>query len=183
MSTTKKKTPPRKTPDRDSRYMGEAWICAGYSKDPNTQVGAKIVTADNEPLGSGYNGPSRNINDNSFDWARPDANTPEDEVTKYDVVVHAEVNAINHSKGDVANATLYVTAMPCKDCMKVIIDKGIKRVVYMDLRYASQNEAQRRKVEKLARMAGVKLEKFEGNINWLPDWIAVLMQKGVFDLK
>ena len=69
--------PPRETPDRDSRYMGLAWIHAGFSKDPNTQVGAQIVDQYNQPLGSGYNGPPRKIDDSSFSWCRPPKDDPD----------------------------------------------------------------------------------------------------------
>ena len=50
------KAQPRNTPDRDSRYMGLAWIHARFSKDPNTQVGSCIVSNKNQILGTGYNG-------------------------------------------------------------------------------------------------------------------------------
>ena len=43
----KKKVPPRLTPDRDSKYMGLAWMMAGFSKDPSTQIGSMIINSDN----------------------------------------------------------------------------------------------------------------------------------------
>ena len=64
--TTDKKVPPRQVPDRDSKYMGLAWIHASFSKDPYTQVGCVIVASDNVPLGSGYNGPGPDVDDESF---------------------------------------------------------------------------------------------------------------------
>lgn len=181
-----KKVPPRVTPDQDSKYMALAWVHAGFSKDPNTQVGAQIVSCENEPLGSGYNGPPREIDDESFSWARPDPKTPPEKVTKYDLVIHAEENAINHScKGDLTQATLYVTAFPCQHCMLRIIKEGIGRVVYMD--YLSDgkgtlNDTQRQKSQEIAQMGGVRLEPFTGNINWLQDWVTGLEERGVFEL-
>jgi dCMP deaminase len=184
--TEKKKVPPRQTPDRDSKYMGLAWIHAAFSKDPSTQVGAMIVSDDNYPLGSGYNGPPRNIDDNAFSWERPPKEDPE-AFSKYDVIVHAEVNAIDHScGGHLENATLYVTALPCPNCMKEIVRKKIKRVVYMDFQSSKssslQNAKWRDKSFELARLGGVRLDKFNGNINWLQDWIVKMRELGVFEM-
>lgn len=180
----KKKIPPRPTPDRDSKYMGLAWIQAAFSKDPNTQVGAVIVAEDNYPLGAGYNGPFRQVDDHEMSWERAPKDQP-DAYSKNDCIVHAEANAIDHSCGGVLDdATIYVTAMPCNDCMKEICRKKIKRVVYFD--YQSDpnsmlaNEAGRAKSIETARRGKVKLEPFRGNLNWLPDWIAKLKDKGIF---
>ena len=74
----KKKISPRNVPERDSKYMALAWIVAGFSKDPNTQCGAIIIDSKNNPLGWGYNGPPRLIDDNSFSWGRPE---------KYDKII------------------------------------------------------------------------------------------------
>jgi dCMP deaminase len=174
MADQNAKINPRIVPDRDSKYMGEAWMKAAFSKDPNTQVGAVIVSPDNYPLGSGYNGPPKRIDDNSFSWERPPRDNP-DAFSKYDVIVHAEINAMDHSMcSDLSGSTLYVTAMPCPDCMLEIIRKQISRVVYYDFQssYNSslQNADWREKSEKLAAMGRVRLEKFNGNLHWITDW-------------
>jgi dCMP deaminase len=165
--------------------MGLAWIHAGFSKDPSTQVGAVIISNYNEPLGSGYNGPPRLIDDESFSWERPSADNP-DGFSKYDIIVHAEINAIDHSCGaDLTGATLYVTALPCPRCMLEIIRKEIGRVVYFDYQSSRssslQNAAWREKSLQMARMAGIKVEKFEGNIAWIADWTRRLKEIGIFD--
>ena len=175
---------PRETPDRDSRYMGLAWIHAAFSKDPSTQVGSVIVSKDNKPLGSGYNGPPSNINDSSFSWDRPPIDDPE-AFSKYDTIVHAEANAIDHSHGELLmGSTLYCLAMPCRDCMKEIVRKKIGRVVYMD--HVSDNNSSLRKNKeksiKLAKMGGVQLEVFKGNLNWLPEWISKMKDMGIFEM-
>ena len=110
-------TEPRKTPLIDDRYMALAWIYAGFSKDPNTQVGAQIIGENNYPLGAGYNGPPRKMDDNKIPWHRPSADNPE-EYCKYDVTTHAERNAIRHtnrlgSGKSLIGSTLYITALPC----------------------------------------------------------------------
>jgi len=165
--------------------MGLAWIHAGFSKDPNTQVGAQIISQNNEPLGSGYNGPPRLIDDTSFSWHRP---APDEEgINRYDLVKHAESNAIKHSKGeDLTDATLYVTALPCPKCMLEIIDEGIGRIVYFDFQgdrnSSLQNGSWRDKTFEMARMAGIRLEKFQGSVAWIADWSERLRQLGVYDI-
>lgn len=173
----KKKVPPRSTPDRDSRYMALAWVHAGFSKDPSTQIGCVIVDENNKIRGTGYNGPPADIDDNSFSWERPE---------KYDFVKHAEDNALDHSPLDIGRATLYVTGLPCKACILDIVNRGIKRVVYMDRNYDPNSmqavQADVAKVFEIAARGGVSLEKFKGNIHWLPDWIMQLKSIGIFNL-
>jgi len=124
-------------------FMEIAKISAKRSKDPNTQVGACIVGEDNKILGMGYNGFPRGCPDDKFPWTRPD---------KYLYVVHAEVNAIlNSSK--VTGARLYSTLMPCNECAKIIIQAGIREVIYLENRNDSQEyDAARRMFDS----AGVK---------------------------
>lgn len=54
----------------DEYFMGVAKLSAGRSKDPNTQVGACIVSSDNRILSTGYNGAPNNFPDDTFPWAR-----------------------------------------------------------------------------------------------------------------
>ena len=178
--------PPRVTPDRDSRYMGEAWQKAGFSKDPNTQVGAVIVSHDNVPLGAGYNGPPAVINDMSFSWDRPPKDDP-DAFSKYDVVDHAEINAIEYSMcNDLSGSTMYVTALPCPRCMLRIVRNRIRRVVYFDFQSHSnsilQNNKLRDKTFRIAQLGHVHLDKFQGNLNWMLDWNKKLQDLGVFSI-
>jgi dCMP deaminase len=163
--------------------MGEAWMKAAFSKDPSTQVGAVIVSRDNCPLGSGYNGPPKRINDNSFSWSRPPFDDP-DAFSKYDVIVHAEINAIDHSLcANLTGSTLYVTAMPCPACMKEIIRKEITRVVYYDFQSGSNSSLQnldwREKSKKLAQMGNIRMDEYHGNLNWIADWMIKLKDIGV----
>lgn len=108
----------------DVNYLAMARIWASNSYCVRRQVGALIVK-DNMIISDGYNGtPS------GFDNVCEDENG-----CTYPYVLHAEANAItkvaksgNNSQG----ATLYVTASPCIECAKLIIQSGIKRVVYQD---------------------------------------------------
>lgn len=174
---------PRITPNRDARYMGLAWVYSAFSKDPNTQCGAVIISKDHKPLGIGFNGPPANIDDNAFNWSRPSKDDPEG-FSKYSVVDHAETNAIDHSdKSRLAGSTLYVTGYPCKNCMLDIVRVKIARVVYMDFRSdtGSMLRASQRTVsEEVAQLGGVTIDLFNDDLQWLPDWIRDLSEKGIF---
>jgi dCMP deaminase len=107
---------------RDSRYMRMARIWAENSYCKRRQVGALIVK-DGQIISDGYNGtPSgfENICEDDNNITKP-------------YVLHAEANAITkvaRSSNSSENATLYVTASPCIECAKLIIQAGITRVVY-----------------------------------------------------
>ena len=107
--------------DHSYLEMAEIWAQNSYCK--RRKVGALLVK-DRMIISDGYNGtPSgfENI-------------CEEDGVTK-PYVLHAEANAITKvakSGNSSAGATLYVTASPCLECSKLIIQSGIKRVVYRD---------------------------------------------------
>ena len=108
----------------DQRYIRMALIWAENSYCKRRQVGA-ILVKDKMIISDGYNGtPS------GFENVCEDENN----VTK-PYVLHAEANAITkvaRSNNSSENATLYVTSSPCIECAKLIIQAGIKRVVYTD---------------------------------------------------
>jgi len=112
------------------------------SKDPNTEVGACIIHKDGRVLSAGYNGTPNEWDDDSFPWDNKVSEIGEQN-TKYPYVIHAEMNAICNYKGsskDFEGATIYVTLFPCSNCAKLIIQSGIKRVVYLvDDRKNSKN--------------------------------------------
>ena len=103
---------------RENRYSWKkmfveiAKVVAQRSADPHTQVGA------------GYNGEPKGFHFD-FDW-----NSPE----KYPYVIHAEMNAIsnaNRNGVDCSGADIYLTLSPCHDCIKLLIQHGIKNVYYL----------------------------------------------------
>ena len=118
----------------DEYFMGIALLSAQRSKDSNTQVGAYIVNSENKIVSVGYNGMPTGCDDDEMPWERNGSSTLD---TKYPFVCHAELNAILNSNIPSLNgATLYVTLFPCNECAKAIIQCGIKRVVYLDNKYA-----------------------------------------------
>ena len=142
----------------DEYFMALAKLSAMRSKDPNTQVGACIVSADNRILSIGYNGAPNGFDDDKFPWARE--GDPIE--TKYLYVVHAERNAILNFRGhrkDFEGAKIYVDLFPCNECAKEIIQCGIKEVVYMSDKYADLDEFKVGKT--LLNECGVKCRKLD----------------------
>ena len=132
----------------DEYFMGVAMLAARRSKDPNTQVGACIVSPDNIIISTGYNGLPNGCSDDEYPWER------EGEETKYPYVVHAELNAILNANGrDLRGSRLYVALFPCNECAKAIIQAGVKEVLYLSDKYAST--AATRASKRMLESAGV----------------------------
>ena len=108
----------------DCRYLRMARVWAENSYCVRRQVGALIVK-NKMIISDGYNGTPSGFE-----------NICEDEAGKTKpYVLHAEANAITKvakSANNCDGATLYITASPCIECSKLIIQAGIKRVVYCD---------------------------------------------------
>ena len=140
----------------DEYFMGIAMLAARRSKDPNTQVGACIVSQDNIIISTGYNGMPKGCSDDEFPWDREGAET------KYPYVVHAELNAILNANGrDLRGSRVYVALFPCNECAKAIIQSGVKEVVYLSDKYAGTpgNVASKRMLD----AAGVKYTRLVPN--------------------
>ncbi len=116
----------------DEYFMGVALLASQRSKDPSTQVGACIVDGERRILSTGYNGFPQGCSDDEFPWNRDEALGE----TKYQFVVHAELNAILNASGKkLAGSVLYVGLFPCNECAKAIIQSGIKEVIYLSDKY------------------------------------------------
>ena len=127
-------------PSRYNVYMAMANLISKRSKDPNTKVGAVIVSKYDRILSIGYNGFPNGCSDKDFPWTR-DAESEYD--TKYPYVVHAELNAILNFRGDnkaLEGSTLFVTLFPCRECTKAIIQSGISRIIYLDNKYSDTDD-------------------------------------------
>ncbi|MBR5638644.1 MAG: dCMP deaminase family protein [Muribaculaceae bacterium] len=109
----------------DSRYLRMAQIWAENSYCKRRQVGA-IIVKDKMIISDGYNGTPvgfENVCEDDNDHTKP-------------YVLHAEANAITkvaQSNNSSNGATLYVTSSPCIECAKLIIQAGIKRVVFNEI--------------------------------------------------
>lgn len=130
----------------DMKYLRMARVWSENSYCVRRQVGALIVK-DKMIISDGYNGTPQGFE-----------NICEDEngITK-PYVLHAEANAITKvakSSNNSLGATLYVTASPCIECAKLIIQSGISRVVYCDS-YHSEDGL------KLLKRIGIEISKVE----------------------
>ncbi|MFH0767730.1 MAG: dCMP deaminase family protein [Bacillota bacterium] len=134
----------------DEYFMGVAKLSAMRSKDPSTQVGACIINSDKRIVGIGYNGLPQGCNDAEFSWA-----SEGDYInTKYPYVVHAEANAILNATTNLKDSSIYVTLFPCNECTKLIIQSGIREIVFESDKYKDSKEHQA--AIKMLNASGVK---------------------------
>jgi dCMP deaminase len=146
----KKQNPPHPYGEKqvqfDRRYLEMARIWAKNSYCKRRQVGALIVK-EKMIISDGYNGTPSGFE-----------NVCEDENYKTKpYVLHAEANAITKvakSSNSSEGATLYITSSPCMECAKLIIQSGIRRVVFCDNYHTKDG------VELLAK-AGIQIEYIE----------------------
>lgn len=140
----------------DEYFMGIALLSGMRSKDPNTQVGACIVDADNKIMGTGYNGLPKGCSDDDFPWG----NEGDYLDTKYAYACHAELNAILNCMGkNLLGTRLYVTLFPCNECAKAIIQSGIKEVIYLSDKYAHTDMVKASK--RLLEITGITTRQME----------------------
>ncbi|NBH84178.1 cytidine deaminase [bacterium C-53] len=140
----------------DEYFMGVSILSGMRSKDPNTQVGACIVSEDNKILSMGYNGFPNGCSDDEYPWCRE--GEPLD--NKYFYSTHSELNAIlNYRGGSLERAKIYVSLFPCNECAKAIIQAGIRTVIYDSDKYAGtpSNIASKRMFDS----AGVKYYQYQ----------------------
>lgn len=108
-----------------ARYLAIAESVAKWSKDPSTKVGAVVIGSKGQILSQGFNGFPRGIDD------RPERYNNKE--TKYELVVHAEMNAIynaTYNGVSLDGSTMFVSGLlVCHECAKAIIQVGVTRVV------------------------------------------------------
>ena len=101
----------------DNRFMQMAALIASFSKDPSTQVGA-VITQGRKIISLGFNGAPSGVRE------------PTDRDMKILRTLHAEVNAVLFAARDLRDCTIYVTHPPCAQCAALIIQTGIRHVVF-----------------------------------------------------
>ncbi|MFA5211323.1 MAG: deaminase [Patescibacteria group bacterium] len=108
-------------PSWDEFFIKIAETVSKKSKDPSTQNGCVIVDKKNKPISFGYNGFISDADENKMTFERP---------MKYFLTIHAEMNAILFAKKDLEDCVLYTLYAPCDNCLKHIIQSGIKKIIY-----------------------------------------------------
>lgn len=108
----------------DNNFLALANTVSMFSKDPSTKVGAVIVDDDNRVISIGYNGFPKGIRDD---------NRLRNRELKYEMIVHAEANALLFANAPVRGCTIYTWPFqPCSRCASLIIQAGIRRVVSVE---------------------------------------------------
>ena len=108
----------------DKNFLELAKTVSTFSKDPSTKVGAVIVDDDNRVISIGYNGFPKGIKDD---------HRLDNRDLKYDMVVHAEANALLFANAPTKGCTIYTWPFqPCSRCASLIIQAGIRRVVTVE---------------------------------------------------
>ena len=108
-------------PKWDTRFIELAAHVANWSKDPSTKCGA-VITEGNKIVSLGFNGFPSGVDDHE--------DRLNNREVKYEMIIHAEVNALLFANRDLSKCTIYVYPMPpCSRCAAQIIQSGIKRIV------------------------------------------------------
>lgn len=139
----------------DEYFMGVADLSSKRSKDETSQVGACIVNEKNHIVGIGYNGFPIGCSDDELPWEREGTFLQ----TKYAYVVHAEANAILNANAKLDDSRIFVTLFPCNECAKLIIQSGIKEVIYLEDKYPDMDMTKASK--KLFDMAGISYRQIK----------------------
>lgn len=125
------------------------------SEDPSTQVGSCIVSEDDRVISTGFNHNPINWKSDEFPW-RNDVDNIGLENTKYPYIIHSELDAVSKCRDilGLRGSTIYVTLFPCRECAKIIIAFGIKKVVYGEYRIGKETDMTKRLLEE----CGVEFE-------------------------
>ena len=127
---------PEKQSKLDINWLATAFIVSKRSKDPSTKVGAVIVGSDGKKVSVGYNGFPTGFHDSPEYWS--------DRSLKYPRVIHAECNAIINCPFDTSGSTIYCTLHPCYRCLAMLINAGIKEIVYYGERWEREDHPEER---------------------------------------
>jgi len=139
----------------DKKFLDAATLVASWSKDPSTKVGCVITDDDHNQLAGGFNGFPRGVADD---------HRLTDRETKLKLIVHAEANAVaaaarnGHS---LKGSTAYVTLPPCTQCAALLIQAGVRRVVFLSGVKPSKWEADWVLAQGLLTEAGIEFEEVE----------------------
>jgi dCMP deaminase len=157
-----------KRPEWDTLFMSLAFLVSQRSPDEQTKVGSILVDENHRILSLGFNGFPRGCKDANLPATRPD---------KYFYIIHAESNCLMNASviNNPNQCTMYVTAKPCSECTKQIIQYGIGNIVYGPVKFSGMDDPQY--LEKMDKMLdGTKLNfvEFDSNNAKLADMLELL---------
>jgi len=141
--------------NKDVYFMNLCVNVAKRSLDPNTKHGSVFVDLAGGILSTGYNSPVRNSVDGKVPLAAPD---------KYDFFEHSERNAIYQAAKhgtSLNDSILYVTGLPCIDCIRGIIQSGTKKVIYGPLQSAMTSvDVYLSRFDRVVGGTGIRIRRF-----------------------
>jgi len=105
----------------DEYFLNIAEQVSKRSKDPSTKTGCVIVDSKKRPVSFGYNGFIGGCDETKMSYERP---------MKYYLVLHDIMNALLFAKRDLENCTVYGLYAPCENCLKHVIQAGVKKIIY-----------------------------------------------------
>lgn len=109
----------------DEYFMEIAKVVSIRSPDNKRKVGCVIVDKNNRIVSTGYNGMVSGMNDTEIFL-------PENRDKIYNLIIHAEMNAILYSKTNLEGCKMYTTLSPCVNCLKYIKTSGINDIYYLE---------------------------------------------------
>jgi deoxycytidylate deaminase len=150
-------------PTFDEYFLNIAFDVSLRSDDNNIRHGAVIVTNQNHIIGTGYNATIRNSDKNKIPY-----NIRE---KKRLWMIHAEENAILNSRENpltIGGAKIYITGLPCVNCLQRIINFGITEVIYADrIGSVTENEETMKMRKDIIKMSKIKVRKMKLDSFWL----------------
>ena len=141
----------------DQAFMSMAYSLAKCSHDSDTQHGCVIVDENNHIVSSGFNG---------FLPGAPDEILPNTREGgfKYRFIVHSEANACAHAtRANLKGCRVFVTGYPCNECMKTMINKGIREIIVGDIGHKFE-DGYWELHHFLVNVHGVTIRQFQGEI-------------------
>lgn len=139
-------------------FMAIAKTISQASKDPSSKVGAIIVDTNQRIVSTGYNGFVSGNNEVYMTFEKP---------TKYGLIIHAEMNALLFARQDISNNTLYTTHSPCSECLKHILQCGVRQVYYDKLYVVSDD--QKEYIKLLLLSTGASVTNINTNVGYNED--------------
>lgn len=139
-------------------FMDIAKTISQASKDPSTKVGSVIVDSNQRIVSTGYNGFVSGNDENYMTFDKP---------MKYGLIIHAEMNALLFARQNVTNNTLFTTHSPCSECLKHILQCGIRKIYYDKLYVLS--EEQKESIRLLILSTGASVVNINNNIDYMHD--------------
>lgn len=113
-------------------FFDLAYLVAARSPDAQTRHGAVIVDKENRIVSTGYNGFPANGPDEILPNLRPE---------KYPYIVHAEMNALLAARCDVRGYSVYITGLPCKNCLLHLVGAGISKIFAGTTKFQEDHES------------------------------------------